>query len=254
MIRRYCAFGLEYKDNDRFTHDWVTLLPGLGFAYSSTVHSVTERKPFELWLGYVPNSPAQILNNKLPKLELHPGVKSFLQMQQLCRKHAQNCIEKAFEYEKKRWDKSHKESTFKEGDEVLISTVHFNLQGNNKLKDPFVGPFVVKRMIGNNAVEVMLYAPYDRKHPVFPISLLKPYNSNNDLFPKRRGRPKKNPQEITEIAEIDKILNDRIITSERGTEYLLRYKGKSSEYDAWIPGKEISNFSTLLKKYKKKKS
>ena len=27
MIRRYCAFGLKYKDQHGYTHDWVSLLP-----------------------------------------------------------------------------------------------------------------------------------------------------------------------------------------------------------------------------------
>ena len=29
MVRRYCAFGLEFKDKDGYTHDWKTLLPAL---------------------------------------------------------------------------------------------------------------------------------------------------------------------------------------------------------------------------------
>ncbi|MBW0586015.1 hypothetical protein O181_125730 [Austropuccinia psidii MF-1] len=29
MVRRLCAYGLEFKDFDRFTHDWCTLLPEL---------------------------------------------------------------------------------------------------------------------------------------------------------------------------------------------------------------------------------
>lgn len=33
MIRRYYAFGLEYKDKDGYTHDWVSLLPALEIAY-----------------------------------------------------------------------------------------------------------------------------------------------------------------------------------------------------------------------------
>ncbi|MBW0475961.1 hypothetical protein O181_015676 [Austropuccinia psidii MF-1] len=26
IIRRSCAYGMEYKDHERYTHDWVTLL------------------------------------------------------------------------------------------------------------------------------------------------------------------------------------------------------------------------------------
>ncbi|MBW0582232.1 hypothetical protein O181_121947 [Austropuccinia psidii MF-1] len=29
MVRRFCAYGLEFKDCDEFTHDWCTLLPAM---------------------------------------------------------------------------------------------------------------------------------------------------------------------------------------------------------------------------------
>ncbi|MBW0559023.1 hypothetical protein O181_098738 [Austropuccinia psidii MF-1] len=29
MIRRFCAYGLQFKDSDGFTHYWCTLLPAL---------------------------------------------------------------------------------------------------------------------------------------------------------------------------------------------------------------------------------
>ncbi|MBW0468303.1 hypothetical protein O181_008018 [Austropuccinia psidii MF-1] len=27
IIRRVCAYGMEYEDNEGYTHDWITLLP-----------------------------------------------------------------------------------------------------------------------------------------------------------------------------------------------------------------------------------
>ncbi|MBW0503386.1 hypothetical protein O181_043101 [Austropuccinia psidii MF-1] len=33
MIRRFCAYGLEFKYSDGFTHDWYTLIPALELAY-----------------------------------------------------------------------------------------------------------------------------------------------------------------------------------------------------------------------------
>ncbi|MBW0561262.1 hypothetical protein O181_100977 [Austropuccinia psidii MF-1] len=35
MIGRFCAYGLEFKDSDGFTHDWCTLIPALGLAYKT---------------------------------------------------------------------------------------------------------------------------------------------------------------------------------------------------------------------------
>ncbi|MBW0575293.1 hypothetical protein O181_115008 [Austropuccinia psidii MF-1] len=41
MIRRFCAYGLEFKDSDGFTHDWCTLIPALELEYKISVHSST---------------------------------------------------------------------------------------------------------------------------------------------------------------------------------------------------------------------
>ncbi|MBW0589984.1 hypothetical protein O181_129699 [Austropuccinia psidii MF-1] len=35
IIRRFCAYGLEFKDSDVFTHDWCTLIPALELAYKT---------------------------------------------------------------------------------------------------------------------------------------------------------------------------------------------------------------------------
>ncbi|MBW0565806.1 hypothetical protein O181_105521 [Austropuccinia psidii MF-1] len=35
MIRRFCGYGLEFKDSDGFTHDWCTLIPALELAYKT---------------------------------------------------------------------------------------------------------------------------------------------------------------------------------------------------------------------------
>ncbi|MBW0520332.1 hypothetical protein O181_060047 [Austropuccinia psidii MF-1] len=37
MIRRFCAYGLEFKDSDGFTHDRGTLLPALELAYKKSI-------------------------------------------------------------------------------------------------------------------------------------------------------------------------------------------------------------------------
>ncbi|MBW0557070.1 hypothetical protein O181_096785 [Austropuccinia psidii MF-1] len=45
MIRRFCAYGLEFKDSDGFTHDWCTLIPALELEYKTSVHSSTGQTP-----------------------------------------------------------------------------------------------------------------------------------------------------------------------------------------------------------------
>ncbi|MBW0496111.1 hypothetical protein O181_035826 [Austropuccinia psidii MF-1] len=32
ILRRFCAYGMEYKDHEQCTHDWITLLPAVQLA------------------------------------------------------------------------------------------------------------------------------------------------------------------------------------------------------------------------------
>ncbi|MBW0544197.1 hypothetical protein O181_083912 [Austropuccinia psidii MF-1] len=91
------------------------------------------------------------------------------------------------------------EPDFKEGHQVLVSKMHFNnLKGPKKMRDSFVGPFTIIKLIGKNEVEVKLTEEYSRKHPVFPVSLVKPYfQTEEDKFPSRKKNPK--PPEIVEV-------------------------------------------------------
>ncbi|MBW0537643.1 hypothetical protein O181_077358 [Austropuccinia psidii MF-1] len=73
---------------------------------------------------------------------------------------ADRCIAEAKEYNNQRWDKTHMEPDFKEGDQV------------------------------ENAVEVKLTEEFSRKHPVFPVSLVKPYfQTEEDKFSSRKRTP-----------------------------------------------------------------
>ncbi|MBW0506417.1 hypothetical protein O181_046132, partial [Austropuccinia psidii MF-1] len=45
MIRRFCAYGLEFKESDGFTDYWCTLIPGLELEYKTSVHSSTGQTP-----------------------------------------------------------------------------------------------------------------------------------------------------------------------------------------------------------------
>ncbi|MBW0463788.1 hypothetical protein O181_003503 [Austropuccinia psidii MF-1] len=41
ILRRFCVYGMEYKDNEGYTHDWVTLIPAVQLAYNTSQHSTT---------------------------------------------------------------------------------------------------------------------------------------------------------------------------------------------------------------------
>jgi len=145
MIRRFCSFGLEFKNKEGYTHDWVSLLPALEIAYNSSKHSTTKEVPYALERGWIPRMPKDTINANLP--HVHPTASDFKKMLDIAHQHAYQCVKDAVEYKKNRWDKSHREPEFHIGDKVLLSTVNFNnLGGNKKLKPAFVGPFTVKTL------------------------------------------------------------------------------------------------------------
>ncbi|MBW0539894.1 hypothetical protein O181_079609 [Austropuccinia psidii MF-1] len=149
-------------------------------------------------------------------------------------------IAEAREYNKQRWDWTHMEPDFEEGDQVLVSTLNFNnLKGPKKMRESFVGPFTIIKLIGNNAVEVKLTEEFSRKHPVFPVSLVKPYfQTEEDRFPSKKKKPK--PPDIVEVEDssepVSKIIRARKIrlNGKDQRQYLVRFKNQTADKDEWL--------------------
>ncbi|MBW0485256.1 hypothetical protein O181_024971 [Austropuccinia psidii MF-1] len=158
---------------------------------------------------------------------------------------AARCIAESKEYNKQRYDKTHKQPDFREGDQVLVSTLNFNnLKGPKKMRDLFVGPFTIIILIGKNALEVQLIQEFSRKHPVFPVSLVKRYHqTGKDKLPSRRKNP--TPQDISEVEDsprpVKKIINSRKITlnGKDYRQYLIRFKNQTADKDKWLAEDDI---------------
>ncbi|MBW0583378.1 hypothetical protein O181_123093 [Austropuccinia psidii MF-1] len=78
MVRRFCAYGLELKDCDGFTHDWCTLFPELELAYKTSIHASTNQTPAILEKGWNPKLPQDSLRKDF--IEIHPTAASFTGM------------------------------------------------------------------------------------------------------------------------------------------------------------------------------
>ncbi|MBW0548536.1 hypothetical protein O181_088251 [Austropuccinia psidii MF-1] len=128
------------------------------------------------------------------------------------------CRADAKNYNKQRWDKSHMEPDFTEGDQVLL--------------------------IGKNAVDVKLTGEFCGKHPVFPVSLVTPYfQTEKDKLPSR----KKNPTlpEIVEVEDspfsVKKIIKARKIrlNCKDQRQYLATLKNQTADKDKWLEEEAI---------------
>ncbi|MBW0469050.1 hypothetical protein O181_008765 [Austropuccinia psidii MF-1] len=45
ILRRFCAYGMEYKDHEGYRNDCDTLLPAVQMAYNTSQHSTTGKTP-----------------------------------------------------------------------------------------------------------------------------------------------------------------------------------------------------------------
>ncbi|MBW0534474.1 hypothetical protein O181_074189 [Austropuccinia psidii MF-1] len=153
---------MEYKYHEWYTHEFVKLLPAIQLAHSTSKHSTTERSPSIMEKGWCPLLSVDHLNRNF--LAIHPTAKDLYYMcKRECDTEARFLAEEK-EYNKQRYDKTHKEPEFSGNDQVLVSTLSFsNLKGPKKMRDSFLVPFTIIRLIGKDAVEVKLTEEFSRK-------------------------------------------------------------------------------------------
>ncbi|MBW0588212.1 hypothetical protein O181_127927, partial [Austropuccinia psidii MF-1] len=253
IIRTFCAYGLEFKDYDGFTHDWCTLIPTLELAYKTCIHASKGKTPAMLEKGWNPKLPIDTLKKDL--VDIHPTASSFKLLLDKVRHHANQSINDAFEYAKQKWDKSHKTPEFKVGDLILVSTLSLNnIKGPKKSKDSFERPFIIKALHGTNSVQVELSREMENKHPTFPVSLVKHYTSSDkELFPLRNETPLEVPPlDQSEDNKVLKVLKERILRGKNEREYLVRYKNPQHE-DEWIVESKIPDSQTFLIRFRHKR-
>ena len=112
----------------------------------------------------------------------------------------------------------------------------------------------MKALHCKNAVELLLTEEIGRKHPTFPVTLLKLYKeSDPEKFPLRNKLTTQMPPfEDASPSPISKILSQKK-TRVRNNDlrmYLVRFKGKTHAEDKWLEEKDIPDASILLRKWR----
>ncbi|MBW0503639.1 hypothetical protein O181_043354 [Austropuccinia psidii MF-1] len=219
MIKIFCAYGLEFKYSDVFTHDWCTLIPALEFEYKTSIHYSTGKTPEMLEKSWNPRLPYDSLKKEL--FDIYPTESSLKLMLNKARHHSYKFMQDSFKYAEKRWDERHKPPDFKVGDLVLVSMLNFNnIKGPKNLKYSFTGPFMIKALHGPNAVQLELTGELMNKCLTFPVSMIEPYSSSDkELFPLRNKPPLEIPPlEEGEEKKIVKFLKERRTRNKRERE------------------------------------
>ncbi|MBW0496108.1 hypothetical protein O181_035823 [Austropuccinia psidii MF-1] len=202
IIRRFCAYGVEYKDHEGYTHDCVTLLPEVQLAYNTSQHSTTGKSPSLVEKGW--NSLFHLLDAQVrKKITTSRGGTN------------------------PTWN-----LTLRKGRRAL----HYHQPDRE------------------NEVEVKLTEEVSRKHPVFPVSLVKPYiQTEEDTFPCRKKSP--TPPEIVEVENtpgaVKKLINARKIrlNGKEQKQYLVRFKNKTADKDKCLEEEAIPDGNICLRQF-----
>ncbi|MBW0513940.1 hypothetical protein O181_053655 [Austropuccinia psidii MF-1] len=121
--------------------------------------------------------------------------------------------------------------------------------------DLFLGHLTIIKLIGKNGVKVKVTEDFSRKHPVFPVSLVKPYfQKEEDKFPSRKKNP--TPPEIVEVEDcpgpVKKIIKARKIrlNGKDLRQYLVRLKNQTADKDKWLAGDAITDGNLHLSRFR----
>jgi len=168
--------------------DWVERIDMTEFAINASIAETTKFAPFELNGGYMPSMLKEIWSDDIiPK-----GIKSFVEaaLQNLADAH--DAIIEARVFQTSHVNACRRtEPEIVEGSLVYLSTKNLNLPKGRarKLCPKFVGPWKVLRAWPDTStykLDLPTALRERRIHPIFHISLLRPYNTSNDtLFPNR---------------------------------------------------------------------
>ncbi|MBW0523515.1 hypothetical protein O181_063230 [Austropuccinia psidii MF-1] len=211
------------------TMEYILRSFSVQLAYNTSQHSTTGKSPSLVEKGEKLLLPVDHLKKNL--LTIHPTTKEFHDMWKKACDTAAKCIAEAKEYNKQRWNKSHMYPDFKEGDQVLVSA-----------------------LIGKNAVEFRLTEEFSRKHPVFPVILVKPYlQIEEDKFPSRKNNS--TPPEIVEVEDspghVKKIKARKIRLKGKGQrQYLVRFKNQTADKDKWLAEDAIPDGNLHLRRFR----
>ena len=215
------------------THDdWDAHLPLIEFAVNNSFQRSIGTTPFLLNGVRQPRTPADL------NLPSHvPAAAAF----EACMKHrltrAKQCLASAQDRQKADADGHRKPVTFHEGHKVLLSTRNLQMKGpgTKKLFPRWTGPFTISKMVGANAERLDLPSAM-RIHPVFHVSLLKPYRGDGPVQP-----PPPIEVDGDKYFAVEAIIDHRDFKRGRTTrrEYLVRWVGYGPEHNTFEPGETL---------------
>jgi transposase InsO family protein len=216
--------------------DWEECLPMAEFAINSSRSDSTKHTPFYLCYGRHPSAPADVV---LPRPQT-PAAEEFLRSMHTNIAAARKALQAAQERQRAIANTKRSDITFALGEKVLLSSQNIKLKapGAGKLLPRYLGPFVIKRKVGEVAYELDLPHTMARLHPVFHASLLKKWRDNGAYQP-----PPPDLFNGEEYFHVQSIIDHRERTYKNTVrrDFLVKWDGYGPEHNSWEPERLLRN-------------
>lgn len=226
--------------------DWDLKLPCAEFAINNAIKAATGHTPFYLNHGRHPRAPAAVAMDTAV-----PAANEFVENLNKAIARARDCLAAAQARMKRQADTHRRDMEFSIGDEVLLSSKNLRIRvGTRKLLPRYLGPFQVTKRVGSLAYELALPPSMGKTHPVFHVSLLRPYNAASD-----QPRP---PMPVVLDGEyeleVERVLDHRdkkVSQRSRRTrrEFLVKWADYGHEHNVWVDESECGNCQDLIQAY-----
>ena len=231
-------------------HDWPKLLDVAQFSYNLQRSEATNQTPFEIVNGQQPVTPSTIVSKyQGPNPAAHKFAKEWQEHHDLARA----CLHKAGKRTKKWADTKRRDVNFQVGDLVLakLTGILRNPTVHKGLVRRYEGPFKVVKRVGTMAYRIEL-PPTIRAHPVFHVSLLKPYYQD-ELDPDR-GKSHRAPVgvKVSYDNEVREIQAERVIRRPGHRprhEYFVLWKGLPDTEGSWEHAEALWQFKNQVEQY-----
>ena len=242
---------------------WDELLPYVEFAINNSKSAATGHTPFFLNYGRHPVTP---LTWHLPALQAEapshraavaalraedrlPQVLQFTARLEEALQRARKSLAAAQDRAKQWADSRRSTLNFSPGDLVLLATKNLRLKcaGSRKLLPKWLGPFSISRVVSPVAYRLDLPQSMRAIHPVFHVSLLRPYKHDGTV------QPPPPPVAIEDEFEyeVEAILDKRFrqFRRRKTPEYLIKWHGYGHEHNSWEPLANLENCGDLLQEF-----
>ena len=240
-LEQYLRMYVNHRQNN-----WAKWLAMAEFAFNNKVHTATKMSPFQVNYGREPR-----MGFDIRKKGKNEKAEEFVKEMKERHEEARAPLVKSQEEMKRQADRNRKEAEeYRVSDKVLISTKDFSAElmkrVTKKLTEKFIGPYVVKKIVSENAVELELPASL-RVHPVVNVRRLVKYREQVE------GQKKIPPPPVKVAGEKEYEVEEILDRQERRgkTRYLVKWKGYTAEGNTWEGLENLKNAMEKVEEFEK---